>query len=265
VKSALGIVATVTLSVIVGACAAATAPTPSATLAPASTPSATPTQGAAPTPSSTALIQDMMAFEPLGPIGAGTYFIDPDGDPSTPLRVVYDIPADGWSMWIGGVKFSDAGHVGFSITTVANLVTDGCKDHAWANPPVGPSIDDLVVAMTKLAPFEVTSPPSDVTAYGYSGKRLEWTVPDLPVEGPVDERHFIQCDEVKLKSWVAFIDTSEPGDAFYGYSGPGYREEFWILDVKGARLMIAAEQSRGSPSEDIAERDAILESIRIEP
>ena len=65
----------------------------------------------------------MMAFEPLGPIGAGTYFIDPDGDPSTPLRVVYDIPADGWSIWIGGAKFSDAGHVGFSITTVANLVT----------------------------------------------------------------------------------------------------------------------------------------------
>ena len=264
-KGALGLVATLTLSFIVGACAVATAPTPLATLAPAPILSATPTQGSAPTPSSTALIQDMMAFEPLNPIGVGTYFIDPDGDPSTPLRVVYDIPADGWSMWIGGAKFSDAGHVGFSITTVANLVTDGCADHTWANPPVGPSIDDLAVAMTKLAPFEVTSPPSDVTAYGYSGKRLEWTVPDLPVEGPVDERHFIQCDEVKLKSWVAFIDTSEPGDAFYGYSGPGYREEFWILDVNGTRLMIAAEQSRGSPSEDIAERDAILESIRIEP
>src|SRR6185295_6388904 len=101
-KGAPGLVATMTLSFIVGACAAGTVPTPLATLAPAPTPSATPTQGSAPTPSSTALIQDMMALEPLGPIGAGTYFIDPDGDPSTPLRVVYDIPADGWSMWIGG-------------------------------------------------------------------------------------------------------------------------------------------------------------------
>lgn len=29
--------------------------------------------------------------------------------------------------------------------------------------------------------------------------------------------------------------------------------------------MIASEQSLGSPSEDIAERDTILDSIRIEP
>ena len=68
-KGVPGLVATVTLSLIVGACAAATAPTPLATLAPAPTPSATPTQGSAPTVSSMALIQDMMAFEPLGPIG----------------------------------------------------------------------------------------------------------------------------------------------------------------------------------------------------
>ena len=118
--------------------------------------------------------------------------------------------------------------------------------------------------MTKLVPFKVTSPRADVTAYGYSGKHLEWTVPDLPVEGPLDEQRFIQCDE-GLKSWVAFIDTTEPGDAFYGYTGPGYREEFWILDVDGTRLMIAAETSADSPAEDIAERDAILDSIVIEP
>ena len=59
-----------------------------------------------------------MELEPLGPIEAGTYFIDPDGDASTPLRVVYEVPAEGWSNWIGAAKFSDAGHVGFSITTV---------------------------------------------------------------------------------------------------------------------------------------------------
>jgi hypothetical protein len=30
----------------------------------------------------------------------------------------------------------------------------------------------------------------------------------------------------------AAIDT-EPGDAFYGYTGPGYTQGFWILDVEG--------------------------------
>jgi hypothetical protein len=230
--------------------AAATEPTPNPTPSPAlasSSPSA---------PGPTTSMQDMMEREPLGPIEAGTYFIDPDGDPSTPLRVVYDIPADGWSNWIGAAKFSDAGHTGVSITSVANLVTDGCRDHSWADPPVAPSADDLATALTNLAPFEVTSPPSDVTAYGFSGRHLAWTVPDV---------RFTDCDEGNLKSWVAFIDTAEPGDAFYGYTGPGYTEEFWILDVKGTRLMIAAETSADSPADDIAERDAILDSIRIEP
>jgi len=111
----------------------------------------------------------------------------------------------------------------------------------------------------------VTTPPTDVTIYGYSGKHLVWTVPGLPVEGEGDDLRFTGCIDGQLKSWVAPFDTSEPGDAFYGYTGPGYVEEFWILDVEGTRLMIAAGTSPGSPSEDLAEREAILDSIRIEP
>jgi hypothetical protein len=152
-----------------------------------------------------------------------------------------------------------------SITTVANLVTDGCHDHTWADPPVGRSVDDLVAAMTKLAPFEVTSPPSDVTAHGYTGKHLAWTVPDLPVEKAGADTPFTDCDEGSLKSWVAFVDTADPGDAFYGYTGPGYAEEFWILDVEGTRLMIAAERSADTPQQDLDELLVILDSIRIEP
>jgi hypothetical protein len=153
-----------------------------------------------------------------------------------------------------------------SITTVTNLVDHGCRDHSWADPPVGPSVDDLATALADLAPFRVTSPPKDVTIYGYSGKHLELTVPNLPVEGEGGvDRRFTGCEEGKLKSWVAFIDTAEEGDAFYGYSGPGYREEFWILDVEGTRLMIAAGRSPGSPPKDLAELRAILDSIRIEP
>ena len=206
-----------------------------------------------------------MASTPFDRLEPGTYDIDPDGDPSTTMRVVFDIPADGWSSWIGAAKFSDAGHVGVSITTVANLVTDGCLDHSWADPPIGPTVADLAAALAALAPFQVTSPPADVTVHGYSGTHLAWTVPDLPVDGQGDHGHFTGCVDGDLKSWVAFIDTGSPGDAFYGYTGIGYIEEFWILDIEGTRLLIAAETSAGSPASDVAERDAILDSIRMEP
>jgi hypothetical protein len=45
----------------------------------------------------------------------------------------------------------------------------------------------------------------------------------------------------------------------------GEAPSFWILDVEGSRLMIAPELSPCSPSEDMAEQWAILDSIRIEP
>jgi hypothetical protein len=68
-----------------------------------------PSRRTPPTPSSVApsetdtppAVRDILDFEWLGPVDDGTYFVDADTDPSTPLRVVYDIPAEGWSNWIG--------------------------------------------------------------------------------------------------------------------------------------------------------------------
>lgn len=216
-------------------------------------------------PSPTPTTQDIMELEPFAPLEPGTYFIDPDLDSSTSLRVVYEVPFEGWSQWIGATKFYEGGHVGVSITTVTNLVRHGCRNHLWADPPVGPSVDDLATALADLAPFRMTSPPKGVAIYGFRGKHLELTVPDLPAKGEGDARRFAGCADGKLKSWVAATDTVE-GDAFYGYNAePGRIEEFWILDVDGTRLVVEMNWSPASPREDVAEMHAILDSIRIEP
>lgn len=222
-------------------------PTPSRTQAPPSEPTAAP-------------IQDVMGFAKLSRLAPGTYFIDPDSDPSTPLRVVYDVP-EGWSQWFGAVKFVGDGHVTVNITTVVNVVRDGCHDHTWADPPVGPTVDDLAVALADLAPFRVTVGPKDVTKYGYRGKFLELTALDLPaVAGD-----FTGCVDSHLSSWVAPIDVAEgEGGAFYAYNAEPV-EEFWILDVDGARLVIEATWSIDSPPAALAEMRAILDSIRLEP
>jgi hypothetical protein len=177
--------------------------------------------------------------------------------------VVYDVPADGWSVASGAVKFADdgEGYVSVGLTSVTNLVRQGCHDHSLTDPPVGSSVDDLATALADLAPFRVASPPKDVNVYGYSGKHVAWTVPNLPVEGPEDDLQFSGCVDGHLESW----DANGDGEPFFGYTGPGFREEFWILDVDGTRVTIMAGRSAHSPADALAEQQAILDSIRIEP
>lgn len=193
------------------------------------------------------------ASEGFPELEPGRYFVDPDGDDTTPLRVTYQVP-EGWSAWFGAVKFVTRGDgfTGLSIATVTNVVSDGCRDHTPLDPPVGPTVADLATALSQLAPFEVTAPPTDVTLFGYEGQHLELTVPD---------RGFADCLNGELHSWIAPINDG----SFSGYDGPGQTEEFWILDVEGTRLVLVRFDSALSPAEDVAERDAIFNSIRIEP
>jgi hypothetical protein len=192
---------------------------------------------------------------------------------------------EGWMTWFGAVKYvpEDAdGFTGLSITTVSNLVGDGCRDHTALDPPVGPTVDDLAIALSQLAPFEVTAPPTDVTLFGYQGKHVELTVPALTVKGAGEASvsrniaKFTDCADGELHSWISPINDRSssllawssarkaPG-VFNAYQVPGQTEEFWILDVEGTRLVLVSFDSPQSPAADVAERDAVFDSIRIEP
>ena len=182
-----------------------------------------------------------------------TYSVDPDFDDCTSLRVLFTVPGPGWLQWFGSFKpDGDDRRVGVSIVDVTNLVADGCKDHLLADPAVGRGVDDLAVALAELAPFEVTSPPSDVRVHGYRGKYLEWQLPA--------STDLTKCVNGEVISWDATI-LSYP---FHGYF-LGMIEEFWILDVDGTRLVIAANRAPDSSPADVAEMRALLDSIEIQP
>jgi hypothetical protein len=196
---------------------------------------------------------DGPAFSPLE---VETYFIEPD---ATDMRVYYTIPAEGWISWLGAGKPEQG--VGLSIINVTNVVVDGCTGHAGVSPRVGPTVDDIATALAALKPFDLTKPPTAVTAYGFSGKYLELTVPDLAVEVSGDGTVFTDCASGELWSWIG----KPLSFAFHGYSHPGQVEEIWLLDVDGQRLMIVAGTSPGSSEADIAELRSILDSIDIVP
>ena len=107
-------------------------------------------------------------------------------------------------------------------------------------------MDDLA----DLDPFLVTSPPRDVTIYGYSGKYLVLALPEM---------QFTDCVGDEVISWDAPV-LSYP---FRGYL-PRLIEEFWILDVRGSRLVVVANHTPDASPEDIAEMEAVLDSIQIE-
>jgi hypothetical protein len=199
----------------------------------------------------------------FSPLEVETYFVEPV---ETDIQVFYTIRAQGWMSWFGAFKPGRPTDppdsvVGLSIVNVTNVVQDGCTAHIAAEPPVGPTVDDMATALAALEPFDLTKPPTAVTAYGFSGKYLELTVPDLAFERAVDGYIFTDCTDGELWSWIG----KPLSFANHAYSHPGQVEEIWLLDVDGTRLMIVAGTSPGSSDGDIAELRSILDSIDIVP
>jgi hypothetical protein len=201
---------------------------------------------------------DVTSLPELSALEKGTYFIDPDGDPSTPLKVTYEVDQESWSAWIGAASLSEGAQTSLSITTVTNLVTHGCTDHRPADSAVGPRVDELANALSQLAPFEVTEAPRDVTLLGYQGKYLELTVPDLAVSG----EQFTDCQNGELHSWF----SENLDGSFHGYdAGPGRTEQFWILDVEGTRLVLSKTFSERTHVETLIDVANMIASMQIHP
>ncbi len=189
-----------------------------------------------PTPSPQALTVS------AGELAAGTYQFTVLGTVDVTLTV-----PDGWAN-IGGFGANGDGTavvVWPSDEEVAHVYADPCRwQDGFVDPPVGPTVDDLATAFANQ-PQRGESVPTDVTIDGYSGKTIELSVPD--------DINFADCDDGQFQSWEGRT-----------HQEPGQIDRLYILDVDGQRVLIDAHFIPGTSEADLAEQQAILDSIQID-
>lgn len=201
--------------------------------------------------------RDMGDLADFQVLPAGAYYLEPI--PGTSTRVSFTVP-EGWLSWTGTFKPSPANedeYVGVTIATVNELIDDPCLSQTWSDP--GPTVADLADGLAALPGMVVIEAPSEVTAFGFDGQHLIVEVPDIAFDPALGSEGFLDCVSGSFHAWrgPAFDDRY--------YQGPRQHLEFWVLDVEGQRLLIEKTQFPASPPADLAELEAVVDSIRIEP
>jgi hypothetical protein len=215
-------------------------------LAPAAAIAAPPTTEPPTSATASSVEATPMTSEP--DIGIG-YF---SGADETSVR--YVVPP-GWEVDGPLVRATDdAGerNVAVRFLDVANIYADPCQ---WTrfDPPVGPTVDDLVSALQQVAAFDVTA-PRDVTVDGNDGKYLQFA--------------FDPYDEAACRGKFGLWDDTgglpnADGSPHWWAQGPEQTTRVWILDVAGTRLVIEGFYHPDTPARHRAAIDEIIGSIEI--
>jgi hypothetical protein len=140
---------------------------------------------------------------------------------------------------------------GLSFFDVVSIYADGCQ---WVlmQPPVGPTVDDLVAAFARLPGFGGAA--RDVTVDGFTGKLIEYTVPDYDPGDCRDGRFGLFREDQQDDGSLA---------PHLWAQAPKQRNEFCILDVHGTRLVVAAGYPPDISTQDLKQLHKILDSVEI--
>lgn len=186
-------------------------------------------------------IQPISEAEGSRELEAGTYSV------ALPVQVTFDVPS-GWSAWAYTTEASQINIVSdgtpgeLSFESVDNVAADPCTGE-MLDPPVGPSVDDLVTALSNLEAFGFdVSPATDITIDGHAGKHLTLTAP-FPPAG---------CD---LTTWRTTTRTNGVGG--------GEVDDVRIVDVNGSRLVISIASAEQVP--DGSAIHGIVDSLQLGP
>ena len=182
----------------------------------------------------------------------GAYVLD-----RFPVDLAFDIPDGEPPGWHAGQATENTAIVLwytppditylFAFWNVDNVYVDPCDAAAGElEPPIGPSVDDLVAALSSLPGIQATA-PVDVTVGAFRGKEIELTTLD-----------FGNCPNVTVFSPG---DATDPG-LVNPLDGETFRVQ--ILDVDGVRIVLYTAEPAERDAAAESERQQILNSIRIE-
>ena len=156
----------------------------------------------------------------------------------------------GWYMCCSGtsgpgysvIRGTTAPPLGMSVYFYLPSTTfsDPC-DLVAVDPPVGPTVDDLVQALREIPNISTTEPVASTIA-GVPATYLEMTHDDtLPC----------QADQFYIwdRNWT---------------QGPGQIVRTWVLEVDGSRLVVSALRYPEATAEMLAEQQSILDSLQFE-
>jgi len=177
---------------------------------------------------------------------AGTYAL------AHGLNATMTVP-DGWGNLDQRGVFKDSDGSSFMAVVFWPFPTDFNEVYSdpcdWSTtviePPVGPTVDDLANALAAQA-MRGDADPTDVTVDGFEGKYLDMSVPS--------DIDFADCDSGEFRSWAGRF-----------HQGPGQVDRVYILDVDGQRQVLIVHHMPATSASDLAEQQAVFESIDIVP
>lgn len=133
--------------------------------------------------------------------------------------------------------------IAVTFQIVENVVTDPCAGQENAellDPPVGPSVDDLVTAISGLEGYETTD-PVDISVDGFDAKEFTLTAPVTHGCGA---------------TWATADRTTG--------MGTGEINLLRVVDVDGVRVLMSGAYFPSTPESDVAVIQQIMDSVQIE-
>ena len=204
-------------------------------------------------PSPTAAPSVASPSTPVGGRAPGPFFFTGVGDGPA---ITVTIPAPGWDGDGGTLVKNDnsdppdgAGMIGPWYGALY-VYGDPCRWSTTTPKNPATTVDELVAALTAQKSRDASA-PVDITVDGYSGKSITLHVPDDAV--------FNNCDGGKFGSWQTAAVSTDGPERYH--QGPGQIDELLILEVSGKLMVFDAAYYTGTPTGDLAELHAMLDSM----